>query len=64
MKIEQAIGKRLLTVKDYCEYMSVGETVGRRTLKAPNCPYACRVGGRVFADKVKLDKWIDQNTGI
>ena len=64
MNNESTIGKRLLTVKDYCEYMSIGETVARRQLKAPNCPYACRIDGRVFADKNKLDKWIDQNTGI
>ncbi len=56
--------KKLLSVKDFCAYMGIGETVARELLKAPNCPYSFRLNGRVFANKTKLDKWIDQNTGI
>lgn len=56
--------KKLLSVKDFCAYMSIGETLGREILKAPNCPYSFRLKGRVFANKTKLDKYIDQNTGM
>lgn len=56
--------KKLLTVKEFCTYLGIKETLARKLLKAPNCPYSFYLNGRVFANKTKLDKWIDQNTGI
>lgn len=55
--------KKLLTVPDLCEYLGMGATTVRKMLAEPNCPYVCRVGGRIFANKMILDKYIDSNTG-
>ena len=57
------IGKKLLSVKQMCEYMSIGESTARKLLANPSCPYVCKIEGRIFANKTVLDKWIDSNTG-
>lgn len=55
--------KKLLSVTDLCEYLGMGKTTIRKMLSEQNCPYVCRINGRVFANKTILDKYIDQNTG-
>ncbi len=55
--------KKLLTIKEMCEYMSIGKTKARQLLAEPNCPYVFRLGGRIYANKTILDKYIDTNTG-
>lgn len=54
---------KLLTVKQFCQYMSVGETTARQMLSATNCPYRIRIGGKLMANKTELDKWISSRTG-
>ena len=58
------IESRLLTVKDFCKYVNIGERTARKMLTEPNCTYRCRIGGKVLINKSVLDKWIDSNTGI
>ena len=55
--------KKLLSVKDMCEYMSISQSTARRMLSDVRCPYVIRVRGRIYANKDILDKWIDANTG-
>ena len=59
MEVEQ----KLMTIKEFCKYMSIGDSTARKILSEPNCPYACRIRGRIFINKTILDKWIDNNTG-
>ena len=55
--------KKLLTVKEMCGYMSIGETYARELLSRPDCPFVYRMGRRIYANKTFLDKWIDAATG-
>ena len=55
--------KALLTVKDMCKYMSIGESTASSLLSMANCPFVFRLRGRIYANKKVLDKWIEQNTG-
>ncbi len=62
VKIKE-IEPKLLSISQFCKYMSIGQTTARKLLAEPNCPYRFRVGGKIFANKSILDKWIDSNTG-
>lgn len=55
--------KVLLNVKEFCEYMNVGETTGRYLLTKTNNPYTVRIKGRLYANKVVLDKWLLNHSG-
>lgn len=57
------IDRKLLSVKEFSSYINVSERTARTMLAEPNCPYVCRIRGRIFANKTILDKWIDNNTG-
>ncbi|MBQ7673717.1 MAG: helix-turn-helix domain-containing protein [Alphaproteobacteria bacterium] len=61
--VKNEVEAKLLTVKEFCKYMGVGETTARQMLSAPNCPYRIRIGGRLMANKTVLDKWIESRTG-
>ena len=56
-------GQKLLTVKELCEYLSIGDSTARKILSAPNCSFVFKLGSRYYANKTALDKWIDSNTG-
>ena len=55
--------QKLLTVKELCEYLSIGDSTARKLLSEPRCPFVFKLGGRYYANKTALDKWIDSNTG-
>lgn len=59
----EEIEPKLLSVKQFCKYMGIGQTTARKLLSAPDCTYCFRIGGKIFANKTILDKWIDSNTG-
>lgn len=50
--------KALLSVKEMCTYMGVGENTARNLLNTPHNSFTVRNGGRIFAHKKKLDKWL------
>lgn len=56
--------KGLLTVKEMCEYMSIGQNTARKLLNQPYNSFTVRIGNRLYANKKKLDSWIDQNSGV
>lgn len=60
-KIE--VDKALLNVKEVCAYLGIGETKARELLTKTNNRFTVRIGNRVYANKIQLDKWIAQNSG-
>lgn len=56
--------KGLLNVKEFCQYMGIGQNTARNMLNKPYNPFTVRIGNRLFANKKLLDKWIDDNSGI
>lgn len=52
--------KALMTVDEVMAYLGIGETMVRKILRDPKCGFGFRIGNRLYADKKKLDKWIDR----
>ena len=46
--------KKLLNIKEICEYLGIGET------KARELGFGVRIGNRWYADKKQLDRWIEK----
>lgn len=57
------VEKKLLNVKEFCAYLGIGQTKARELLTKTNNPYTVRLDGRLYANKVLLDKWIDSISG-
>lgn len=57
------VGKKLITLKEMCEYLSIGETEARAILKHESCKFRVRIGNRLYANKPLLDEWIDSISG-
>ncbi|MDF2844379.1 MAG: Excisionase from transposon [Herbinix sp.] len=55
--------KALLNLDEYCAYLGIGKTKARELLNAPRNEYVVRIGNRLYANKKKLDNWIDKNSG-
>lgn len=53
--------KKLLNIKEFCTYLGIGETKARELLRGHN-GFGIRIGNRWYADKEKLDKWLDKIT--
>lgn len=51
--------KRLLTVKELCSYLGIGQTKARELLRGNN-GFGMQIGNRWYADKKKLDLWIEK----
>lgn len=52
-------GVRLLTLKQMCTYLNIGQTKARELLKADDCSFRVRIGNRLYADRYNLDAWLD-----
>ena len=59
--VENRYGKRLLDMKELCEYLGIGMTKARELVRGRN-GFGIQIGNRWYADKKKLDCWIDQST--
>ena len=55
--------KKLLNVKETCEYLGLGENTVRKLLTTPKNPFTFRQGNRLYANRDLLDKWIDAKSG-
>ena len=53
--------KRLLTVKEFCDYLGIGQTNARELLRGYN-GFGVQIGNRWYANKRKLDEWIDRQS--
>ena len=52
--------KALLNVKEFAEYLGIGQTKARELLRGYN-GFGVRIGNRWYANKKKLDKWMEEN---
>lgn len=57
---ELIMEKQLMSVKEVCEYLNIGETKARELLRGHN-GFAVQIGNRWYAVKRKLDIWLDTN---
>lgn len=53
--------KVLLNVKEFCDYVGIGQTKARELLRGCN-GFGIQIGNRWYANKEKLDAWIDRET--
>ncbi len=51
--------RALLSVKEMCVYLSIGQTKCRELLADPANGFTVRIGNRLYAHKKKLDKWLE-----
>ena len=51
--------KALLSVKEMCSYLSIGQTKCRELLSNPANGFTVRIGNRLYAHKKHLDKWLE-----
>lgn len=54
--------KRMLSVPEFCVYASIGRDRGMELAKAAGAIF--RVGKRVNIDRVKFDRWCDENSEL
>lgn len=50
--------KGLLSLDEFCEYLSIGKTKARELLHNPGNGFTVRIGNRLYAHKGKLDEWL------
>lgn len=50
--------KALLNLNEFCEYLGIKQTKARYLMTKTNNTYTVRIGGRLYANKVLLDKWL------
>lgn len=53
--------KKLLSIKEICEYLGIGQTKARELVRGHN-GFGVQIGNRWYADKFKLDKWLDKES--
>lgn len=52
------LDKRLLDIKEVCDYLGIGMTKARELVRGNN-GFGLQIGNRWYADKKKLDSWLD-----
>lgn len=50
--------KRLLNLKEFCEYVGIKETKARELLRDEDLRIGVRIGNRLYADKEQVEIWI------
>ena len=55
--------KVLLNFKEVCEYLGLGKTKTREIMTKTNNPFTVRIGNRLYANKLLLDRWIKDKSG-
>lgn len=53
--------KRLLDIKELCEYLGIGMAKARELVRGRN-GFGIQIGNRWYADKKKLDIWLDHKS--
>ena len=56
--MNQSMEKALLSVKELCAYLGIGQTKARELLSDPKNGFTIRIGNRLYAHREKLDKWL------
>ena len=57
---KQEIIPALLNIKEFCKYLSIGETKARELLHDPANGFTVRIGNRLYAHRGKVDKWLQK----
>ncbi|WP_281671950.1 hypothetical protein [[Clostridium] scindens] len=57
------VDKKLLNLNEFCTYLGIGKTKAREIMTKTNNPFTVRLGNRLYANKIILDKWIDSISG-
>lgn len=55
----QEVTKRLMNVKEVCEYTGWGATKVREVIKNYGSTFSLKLGNRLYVDKDKFDKYLD-----
>lgn len=50
--------RALLNVKEFCDYLGVGQTKARELLRNPQNGFTIRIGNKLYAHKQRLDSWL------
>ncbi len=53
----------MIDLKEFCEYLGIGETKARELMTKTQNPYTVRIGNRLYANKILLDKWLYSISG-
>lgn len=53
--------RKLLTIKEVCQYLGIGQTKARELVRGHN-GFGIQIGYKWYADKEKLDMWIAAKT--
>ena len=59
--MEQRVEKQLLNIKETSLYLNVGLTKTRELIRGYN-GFGVKIGNRWYANKKKLDMWLENNT--
>lgn len=59
----QETEKKLLNLKEFCDYLGIGQTKARELMTKMDNPYTVRIGNRLYANKRMLDRWVDSISG-
>lgn len=51
--------KALLSVKEMCAYLGIGQTKCRELLADPANGFTIRIGNRLYAHRRNLDTWLE-----
>lgn len=54
--------KPLLTLKEFCIYLGIGQTKARELIKSKDCTFSLKIGNRWYINKRLLDKWLSKKT--
>lgn len=50
--------KALLNVKEFCNYLGIGQTKARELLRNPQNGFTVRIGNKLYAHKKRVDSWL------
>ena len=57
------VDKALLNLEEFCGYLGIGKTKAREIMIKTNNPFTVRIGNRLYANKILLDKWLQSMSG-
>lgn len=55
--------KALLSLNEFCEYLGIGKTNARYIMTKTTNPFTLKIGNRLYANKLLLDKWLKDKSG-
>ncbi len=61
MKEKVLVDKALLNIKEFCDYLGIGQTKARELPRGHN-GFGVQIGNRWYANKNKLDEWINRQS--